>query len=523
MTSNKSTDDKKIQNLGTAASGKKKKKRRRTIDKAKVEENKKKAKARKERLRQQMKEEKARSRDEKQKKRMQKETVMVEETVAVREGDALEQTVMMEEIVTVREDDALEQAVMVEETLTVKETAGQIKERKNKKEKVKKEKVKKDKEQKDKIQKETRQKPQGSRRRAVLAAGIAAVIVLLAGSGSFFGIRYYLEQLETADAAVEAMVHTEAVELAEYSMLQHKKEHVKKNAGKDVPKAFLDAARFVLEGVKNRPPEIELTEENAADFATIESCVINTQTGKVDVTMSAEGLAVSDDGYYYLFEEKVYESALTGEEYIIEDQKDVDLTFSVNLNYNSAGSRLFSKFVVAVKKDGKFMAISRPRHITNPEAIARYSPAFGDTSSKKGLLVDPEKLRGSDLDDLGVKHAAYNIPLRRLLGNTTHASYPTVYYTYNGRNYAFNGQVVAEYDYIFSTLSGKGIIITAIILNDMNPGHMDLIHPRARSGGAGSPYYAFNAADEAGTEYIAAVASFLANRYAGTGHGKVMN
>ena len=518
MTSNKSTDDKRIQNLGTAASGKKKKKRRRTIDKAKVEENKKKAKARKERLRQQMKEEKARSRDEKQKKRGQKETtVAVEEIAAVREGDALEQAVMMEEIVTVREDSALEQAVMVEETLTVKETAGQIKERKNKKENVKKEKVKKDKEQKDKIQKETRQKPQGSRRRAVLAAGIAAVIVLLAGSGSFFGIRYYLEQLETADAAVEAMVHTEAVELAEYSMLQHKKEHVKKNAGKDVPKAFLDAARFVLEGVKNRPPEIELTEENAADF------VINTQTGKVDVTMSAEGLAVSDDGYYYLFEEKVYESALTGEEYIIEDQKDVDLTFSVNLNYNSAGSRLFSKFVVAVKKDGKFMAISRPRHITNPEAIARYSPAFGDTSSKKGLLVDPEKLRGSDLDDLGVKHAAYNIPLRRLLGNTTHASYPTVYYTYNGRNYAFNGQVVAEYDYIFSTLSGKGIIITAIILNDMNPGHMDLIHPRARSGGAGSPYFAFNAADEAGTEYIAAVASFLANRYAGTGHGKVMN
>ena len=331
MTSNKSTDDKRIQNLGTAASGKKKKKRRRTIDKAKVEENKKKAKARKERLRQQMKEEKARSRAEKQKKRGQKETtVVVEEIAAVREGDALEQAVMMEEIVTVRKDDALEQAVMVEETLTVKETAGQIKERKNKKEKVKKEKVKKEKVKKDKVQKETKQKPQGSRRRAVLAAGIATVIVLLAGSGSFFGIRYYLEQLETADAAVEAMVHTEAVELAEYSMLQHKKEHVKKNAGKDVPKAFLDAARFVLEGVKNRPPEIELTEENAADFATIESCVINTQTGKVDVTMSAEGLAVSDDGYYYLFEEKVYESALTGEEYIIEDQKDVDLTFSVN-------------------------------------------------------------------------------------------------------------------------------------------------------------------------------------------------
>ncbi len=275
--------------------------------------------------------------------------------------------------------------------------------------------------------------------------------------------------------------------------------------------------------MRNRPPEVELTEANAADFATIESCVINTETGKIDVTMSAQGLAVSDDGYYYLFEEKAYENGITDDEYIIEDQKDVDLTFSVNLNYNSVNSRLFSKFVVAVKKDGEFMAISKPRHITNPEAIARYSPSFGNTSSKKGLLVDPEKLRGSELDDLGVKHAAYNIPLSRILGNTSNAYYPTVYYTYNGRSYAFNGQVIAEYDYVFSTLTNKGIITTAIILNDIHPGYMELIHPKARSGGGNAPYYAFNATDKEGTEYIAAIASFLANRYAGTGHGKVMN
>lgn len=378
---------------------------------------------------------------------------------------------------------------------------------------------------KEKSKKKSKEKNRETKgkRRILGIVGAAAAFLLIAGTGAFFGVRHYLTQLRIADEAVEAMVHTEAVELAENSLLRHKKDYVKKHAGKIVPRSLVDAARFVIDGVRNRPPEVELTEENAADFAEIESCVINTQTGKVDVTMSAEGLAVSDDGYYYLFEEKAYENALTGEEYIIEDQKDVDLTFSVNLNYNSANSRLFSKFVVAVKKDGKFMAISRPRHITNPEAIARYSPSFGNTSSKKGLLVDPEKLRGSELDDLGVKHAAYNIPLSRILGGTTHAHYPTVYYTYNGRNYAFNGQVVAEYDYIFSTLSNKGITITAIILNDIHPGYMELIHPKARSGGAGSPYFAFNATDEAGTEYIAAVGSFLANRYSGSGHGKVMN
>ena len=88
------------------------------------------------------------------------------------------------------------------------------------------------------------------------------------------------------------------------------------------------------------------------------------------------------------------------------------------------------------------MAITKPHYITNPEAIAKYSPSFVATSSKKGLLVDPEKLQSSELDDLGVRHAAYNIPLSRILGQTSNEHYPTVYYTYNGKNYAFNGQII---------------------------------------------------------------------------------
>lgn len=473
MAPNKITDGS-LEDKRQAVTVKKKKKRKRTIDKAKVAENKKKAKAKKRRQKEQLKAEKARIKAEKQK------------------GKVLEESVKLEESVIVNDRGAVERTITVEETCVIEET-------------------------------DTREQRAEKRRRIYKIACVIASVLLLAGTGSFLGVRYYLIQLKTADDAVEAMVHTEAVELAEYSMLQHKKDHVKQNAGKGTSQALVDASRFVTDGVKNRPPEIELTEETAENFAKIESCVINTQTGKVDVTMSAEGLAVSDDGYYYLFEEKAYENALTGEEYIIEDQKDVELTFSVNLNYNAANSRLFSKFVVAVKKDGRFMAISRPRYITNPEAIAKYSPSFGNTSSKKGLLVDPEKLRGSELDDLGVKHAAYNIPISRIMGNTSNAYYPTVYYTYNGRSYAFNGQIIAEYDYVFSTLTNKGITTTAIILNDVHPGYMELIHPKARAGIGGSPYYAFNATDESGTEYIAAIASFLANRYSGTGHGKVMN
>ncbi len=367
----------------------------------------------------------------------------------------------------------------------------------------------------------TSKEPQNGKKKWPILVGCAAVLLLVGGGGGFW-IRARLIEQANANAAVEAMVHMEAVELSEYSQRQHKKDSLKQNAGKDASHALVDAARYMLEGIFNRPPQIELTEENASDFATIESCLINTETGKIDVTMSAEGVAISDDGYYYLFEEESYEDGLTDDEYIIEEQKDVDLTFSVNLNYNTVSSRLFSKFVIAVKKDGEFMVISRPKFITNPEAIARHNPSFGDTNSKKGLLVDPEKLRTNELDDLGVKHAAYNIPLSRILGNTTNEMYPTVYYTYNGKSYAFNGQIMAEYDYIFSTLTNKGITTTAIILNDVGPEYQQLIHPKARSGGK-APFNAFNGSDEAGTEYIAAIASFLASRYSGGSNGKVMN
>lgn len=351
-----------------------------------------------------------------------------------------------------------------------------------------------------------------AKRKRVLAAGITTAALL---AGIFFGARGYLaEQVAMRDAA-EVIVYGEVIDLAK------RIEHLIQSAGGGIVRALSDAARLMKEVVPKGPPRIELTQENASDFIKIESCLINTGTGKVDVTMSAEGLAISDDDYYYLFEEKTYDTALTSDDYIIEELKDVELTFSVNLNYNSANSRLFSKFVVAVKKDGEFMPISKPRYITNPGAIAKYSLSVGNTASKKGLLVDPEKLRGSELDDLGVKHASYNIPLSRILGGTSNANYPTVYYSYNGRNYAFNGQVIAEYDYVFSTLTQKGISTTAIILNDIHPGYMQLIHPKARSGAGRAPYYAFNATDADGSEYLAAIGSFLASRYSDNTHGKV--
>lgn len=452
----------------------KKKKKRKKVDKAKFAENKRRTRARKKRAKERIKAEKRRIREEK------------------RRGKVLEESVSVGESVTVNESGVLERTITVEETYTIEE-------------------------------KSQEQTPKAGRRisKKIVAACVGA-FVLICGIGSYF-LYGSLRDKAAQDAAVEAMVHTEAIELSEYSITQHRKETVRENAGKDTIQSLVDAAGYMLNGIGSRPPEVRLTADNAEDFAQIESCLINAETGKVDVTMKTDKLALSDDGYYYLFALDSYADAITDEEYIIEEEKDTELTFSVNLNYNTVSSRLFSKFVIAIRQDGEYLAVSKPQYITNPQAVARYSPSFINASSKKGILVDPEKLHGSELDDLGVKHAAYNIPLSRLMGNTTNAYYPTVYYTYNGRTYAFNGQVVAEYDFIFSTLSNKKITTTGIILNDMNPSYMALIHPKSRDGGGNSLYYAFNATDSEGIEYMAAVASFLASRYSGNGNGTVMN
>ena len=452
----------------------KKKKRRRPVEKEKLAENKRKAKARKKRMKDQMKAEKSRIREEK------------------RRGKVLEESVTVGESVTVNESGALERTITVEETYTIEEH-------------------------------EQNGTPKADRKKLMKIILVCLGVFVVAGGISGYFLYGHLTRKAAENAAIEAMVHKTAVELSEYSTTQHKKETLRENAGKDTTQTLVDAAGYMLDGIGNRPPEVRLTAENAEDFAEIESCVINTETGKVDVSMKTDKLALSDDGYYYLFALKSYQDAIEDDEYIIEEEKDTELTFSVNLNYNTVSSRLFSKFVIAIKQNGEYLAVSKPHYITNPQAIAKYNPSFISTTSKKGILVDPEKLHGSELDDLGVKHAAYNIPLSRILGNTTNAYYPTVYYTYNGRTYSFNGQVVAEYDFIFSTLSNKKITTTGIILNDINPGYMELIHPKARDGGGNSQYYAFNATNSEGVEYIAAVASFLTSRYSGGGHGTVMN
>ena len=286
------------------------------------------------------------------------------------------------------------------------------------------------------------------------------------------------------------------------------------------------SAKSVLEALKRRPPSVELTEENTKDFARVESCRIDSDRGKIIVEAFAEGIPVSDDKYYYLFALKPHETEIPPErQYLEQEYKDEKVEFQTAGNFTGTGSEVFRKYAVAVKKEDQYVVVSNLLYITNPDAAAKYQSGIKKPSTKKGLLVDPNKLRTSELDDLGVKHASYNIPVSRILGQSTDGIHPTIHYSYHGKNYSFNGQVMSEYDLVFGILSGKGIEITAILLNDFAPSYSQLIHPLARSGLGSAPYYAFNASDEEGAEYLAAIGAFLTERYSSpsSGRGLVSN
>lgn len=288
----------------------------------------------------------------------------------------------------------------------------------------------------------------------------------------------------------------------------------------EVLDSSVDAGMNVLEMIGRRPSFIELTEEGTKDFVTVESCLVDNKTSNIVLKATADEIPVSDDDFYYLFALRIHNNEI-GEDLapIQERYKGGEIEFQFSRHIGSISGLLY-KYVVAVKIDDKYVAVSQPYYVTNPEEISVYKSNGDEADSKKGLLIDPDKLLSGELEDLGIKHAAYNIPVSRILGKSTSEEYPTIEYAYQGKGYEFNGEVISEYDLIFRTLTENDVEISVIILNDLTSSYPQMIHPLARSGIGTAPYYAFNGADEEGVEYMGAIASFLAERYSGRANGR---
>ena len=353
---------------------------------------------------------------------------------------------------------------------------------------------------------ESREQENSKKKKYMRIAVIAAAIVLITAGGIAGKI-----VSDRKEAAVEAArLERNKASLAEGAEI----------AGDEVLLHSLESGINVFESIKNRPRLVEVKEDGNQDFVKSVSCLVDHKTSNISLKFSTEGIPDSDDKYYYLFAMRAYSDGLDGEMSPIgRIYKEEDAEFRFSRHFGSISGMLY-KYVVAVKSGDEYVAVSHPCYVTNPGDIASYKSNGDSPSSKKGLLVAPDKVRSPELEDLGIKHAAYNIQMSRILEEAEDDAYEPVEYIYNGKRYLFNGQVMAEYDMVFSTLTEKGIEITAIILNDVSASYPQMIHPLSRSGIGNAPYYAFNAADKEGMEYLAAISSFLAERYSGRANGR---
>lgn len=241
---------------------------------------------------------------------------------------------------------------------------------------------------------------------------------------------------------------------------------------------------------------------NAAGQLTMTLCncaiqgdtVVCGATGKVPATQ---------DGNLYLFELKPYEAGIGARmDYCAVSPAAETVVFSTPLNFNTASSKLYSRFVVAALQGGKYTAVSNDMYITNPEALAKKATGY-PVASKKGLTADWRF--ASELSDLGAGFAAYELDVSRFFAGGG------VNYAYNGKNYSFNAAVVSEYDIVCQKFAGQGCNVVMVIKNGYNPATLDLIAPTGRV--AGKNCYAFNVDEPLPTEKLEALMSFLSGRY----------
>lgn len=248
---------------------------------------------------------------------------------------------------------------------------------------------------------------------------------------------------------------------------------------------------------------LQTTVSAAGESITINQCAIAGQ----EVVVTASGtVAASDSGQYYLFELKPYEAGIGARTDYCAAAPAAELAqFTTPLNFNTANSRLYSRFVVAALQGGVYVPVSNEMYLTNPEAAASRATGY-PVRSKKGLTADWRY--ASDLSETGAGYASYELDVSRFFAGSGTS------YTYNGKSYSFNSSVVAEYDAVCQKLANAGCNVVMVIKNSYNPATLDLLLPAARV--PGKNCYALNVSEQAPAEKLEALLSFLASRYSGS-------
>lgn len=185
--------------------------------------------------------------------------------------------------------------------------------------------------------------------------------------------------------------------------------------------------------------------------------------------------------------------------------------------------RLLSRWAV-VKADGDNLSLDSHAHYADVVKPVRSAPE-GVLKSKKGLGGFRVNEKVSDLDLLGINSVTVNMHLTQLI----FANEPKdggIPYTYGGKTYYFSSERIGYYDRVMTTLAERGIVVSAILLVDININSTDKTltnvfrHPELEIGQ--DVFYTMpNITTPEGVNLYAACLDFLANRYSDGQHGRI--
>ncbi|MDO4345727.1 MAG: DUF5722 domain-containing protein [Eubacteriales bacterium] len=260
----------------------------------------------------------------------------------------------------------------------------------------------------------------------------------------------------------------------------------------------------------------------AAKPVQISSCKL-ASASKVKVTAKLSNTASVPGSKCYLFALPFGKTTISsGAKPIQSKKKAKTMTFTFALNKTKASSHLYSNFVIAAKKSGKYIAVSDTRYLSNPGKSAKYTYKFPTASSKKGLQVNADMLE--DAVELNVRHSVVNFVFNEMFAAKSERNTKTSYaYKYQGKTYWFRKYVIQSYDKQLKALKESNTIVSAILLLGWRDDLTNLIYPSGREKGHFS--YAWNTSNASARRQLQAALSFLSERYASSSakNGRIVN
>ncbi len=257
----------------------------------------------------------------------------------------------------------------------------------------------------------------------------------------------------------------------------------------------------------------------SAPKAVITKCAV-TGSNKVTVRAAIKDPSLVKGKKVYLFTLPVSRERLKKSDKPLKAKKKKStVTFKVKLNAGSDGTRLYNGFVLAEKTKKGYKAISKVKYISNPTYAAKYTYAFPTGTSKKGLQV-ASSMR-EDAEELGVSHATLNIDLAAMIASSAEYNSSSSYsMKYHGKTYWFRKSAIDSYDTYLESLAGSGTVVSAILLLSWRDDLKSLIYPSGRK--KGHSFYAWNTKNASARKTLAASLTFLAKRYGGGSHGRIV-